>query len=155
MGSVFAGEARSNKDEEEEPVTSGLHLSNGASQISPMPDTPSSRDSPSQSEPAQDDYQRPMSNGDVAGSEESVDSSNRISDPLENTGEVTKGAADVTSAAANNVSLHLSIADDAPDHVTNGTSPPPSPRATRSQKRKREEKTPPRKPRHTIISDGR
>lgn len=156
-GSVSAGEEGSDKDEEEEPVTSGLsRLSDGSkSQISPLSDVPSSRDSPSQSEPAQDDNQRLMSNGDDAGSEEPVDSSNHNPDKLENTSEVTKDPADVTPVVANEVSLHPSPACDT--HMTNGTSPPPSPRTTRSRKRKREEVTrgTSRNTKHTIIYDSR
>nr|XP_046274680.1 death domain-associated protein 6 isoform X2 [Scatophagus argus] len=108
-GSVSAGEDGSAKDEDEEPVTSGLSplSEESKSQISPLSDIPSPRHSPSQSEPVQTDNQRRLSNGNLAGLEELVDSSNHVSVLL----------------------------------TSNGTSPPPSPRTTRSQKRKRQEMT--------------
>lgn len=150
-GSISAGEEGSDK---EEPVTSGLSpLSDESkSQISPLSDVPSSRDSPSQSEPAQDDNQRPMSNGDNAGSEEPVDSSNHISDTLENTSEVTEDPANVTPVEATEEGSPACVT-----HMTNGTSPPPSPRTTRSQKRKREGMMigTSRKTKHAIIYDSR
>ncbi|XP_023250645.1 death domain-associated protein 6 [Seriola lalandi dorsalis] len=130
------------KDEEEEPVTSGLSpLSDDSkSQIS-LSDIPSPRDSPSQSEPMQTDDNRPLSNGDLAGSEEPVDSSNHVSLVLVST---TKDPGDVSPASTNGVSLPLPpavILKKCDTQTTTGTSPPPSPKATRSRKRKREEKT--------------
>ncbi|XP_029298927.1 death domain-associated protein 6 [Cottoperca gobio] len=129
------------KDEDEEPVTSGLSpLSDESnSQISPLSDLPSPKQSPSQSEPIQTDDQTLLSNGNLAGLEEPVDSSNHV---LVSTSKDTKDPADVSPAAANEVSLPLSpvvIVENCDTQTTNGTSPPPSFRATRSQKRKRED----------------
>ncbi|XP_018529623.1 death domain-associated protein 6 [Lates calcarifer] len=120
------GLSESAKDEEEEPVTSGLSplTDDSKSQIS-LSDIPSPRDSPSQSEAMQTDNQTPLSNGNLAGLEEPVDSSSH-------------------EPASNGVSLPLSpavILEKCDIQTTNGTSPPPSPRTTRSQKRKREEIT--------------
>ncbi|KAK5854722.1 hypothetical protein PBY51_004894 [Eleginops maclovinus] len=129
---------------DEEPVTSGLSpLSDGSnSQISPLSDLPSPRQSPSQSEPMQTEEKTPLSNGDPASLEEPVDSSNHVSVVTVATSKDTEDAADVSSAAANGVTLPLSpavLAENC-DTQTNGTSPPPpSLRARRSHKRKREE----------------
>ncbi|XP_067335650.1 death domain-associated protein 6 isoform X1 [Channa argus] len=126
-GSFSAGEEGSAKDDYE-PVTSGLSpFSDGSkSQMSLLSDIPSSKGSPSQSEAAQTENQRPPSDGNVAASEEPVNSSNHVS-------AITEDPADVPPAVANGLSI-TAIAQ-----TTNGTSPPPSPRTTRSQKRKREE----------------
>ncbi|XP_039978279.1 death domain-associated protein 6 [Xiphias gladius] len=151
------------KDEEEEPATSGLSpLSDDSkSQIS-LSDIPSPRDSTSQSEPMQTDNKRPLSNGNLAGSEETVDSSDHVSVVLVSASKVTKDPADVSPVAANGVSLPLSpavILDKCDTQTTNGTSPPPPPhstRAMRSQKRKREEITSEssRNTKHIIIQDS-
>ncbi|XP_045913758.1 death domain-associated protein 6 [Micropterus dolomieu] len=156
-GNVSAGEEGSVKDEDEEPVTSGLSpLSDESkSQISPLSDIPSPSHSPSQSEPMQTENQRPLSNGNLAGLEEPVDSSNHVH---VSTSEVTKDSADDSLGAANGVSLPLSPAVIVEKHDTqsNGTSPPPSPRTTRSQKRKREEMTSgsSQNTKHIIIADS-
>lgn len=143
------------KDEDKEPVTSGLSpLSDESkSQISPLSDIPSSTDSPSQSEPVQTDNQTPVSNGDLAGKEEPVDSSNQVSDELVSTSKVTKEPAGKSPVAANGESLPPSVGTC--DTQTNGTSPPPNSRMTRSLKRKREENTSnkPHKTKHIIIHD--
>lgn len=158
-GSVSAGEEESVKGEDEEPVTSGLSpISNESnSQMSPLSDLPSPRHSPSQSEPMQTDNQRPLSNGDLAEIEEPVDSSNHVSVVLISTSKVTKDPADVSPVAANGVSFPLSpaVTVETCDTQTNGTSPPASPRTTRSQKRKREEITSgnSRNTKHIIIHD--
>ncbi|XP_040909407.1 death domain-associated protein 6 [Toxotes jaculatrix] len=133
------------KDEEDEAATSGLSpLSDDSkSQIS-LSDIPSPRDSPSQSEPMQTDNQRLLSNGNPAGLEEPLDSSNHVSVVLVRSNKVTKDPADISPVAANGVSLPVSpamILEKCDTHTTNGTSPPPSPRTTRSRKRKREETT--------------
>ncbi|XP_071357301.1 death domain-associated protein 6 [Trachinotus anak] len=148
------------KDEEEEPVTSGLSpLSDDSkSQIS-LSDIPSPRDSPSQSEPTQTDDQRPLSNGNVAGLEEPVDSSNHVSVVPVSTSKDSEDAADDSTVATNGVSLPLSpavIADKCDTQATNGTSPPPSPRSTRSRKRKRQEMTSgnSQTAKHIIIQDS-
>lgn len=157
-GSVSAGEEQSMKDEDDEP-TSGLSpLSDESkSQTSPQSDVPSPRHSPSQSEPKQSNDQTPLSNGKLTGLEEPVDSSNQISVVLVSTSKATKDPADV-SVAANGVSVPLSpviIVERCKTQTSNGTSPPPSPRTTRSHKRKREEITSgnPRNTKHTIIHD--
>ncbi len=141
-GSVSAGEEGSVKDEDEEPVTSGFSpLSDESkSQVSPLSDIPSPRHSPSQSEPMQTENQMPLSNGNVAGLEEPVNSTNHVSVVLVSNSKVTKDPAEVSPVAANGVSLPLSPAVIV-DTRSNGTSPPPSPRTTRSQKRKREDIT--------------
>ncbi|KAK2830757.1 hypothetical protein Q5P01_018688 [Channa striata] len=132
-GSFSAGDEGSAKDDEE-PVTSGLSpFSDGSkSQMSLLSDVPSSKGSPSRPEHMQADYQQPLSNGDAAGSEEPVDSSTHDS-------AVNNEPADASPAVANGASLPLSTT--AVAEAMNGTSPPPSPRTTRSQKRKREEIT--------------
>ncbi|XP_041810831.1 death domain-associated protein 6 [Chelmon rostratus] len=140
-GSVSAGEVGSMKDEDEEPITSGLSPLSDESKSQISPDVPSPRHSPSQAEPMQNDRQRPLSNGNLAGLEEPVDSSNHVSVVLVR----TKDPAAVSPVAANGVSVHPSpavIEDKCDSQTTNGTSPPPSPRTTRSQKRKREEISP-------------
>lgn len=146
-GSVSAEEAA--KEEEEEPVTSGLGpLSHESkSQTSPMSDVPSPRHSPSQSESVQTDGQRPLSNGDLADLEQPVDSSNQLSVVLVSTTKAPPGA----------VSRPLSpvvIVGKCDTQTSNGTSPPPSPRTTRGQKRKRENTSKgPQNTKHTITHD--
>lgn len=144
-GSVSAGEEGSVKDEDEEPVTSGFSpLSDESkSQVSPLSDIPSPRHSPSQSEPMQTENQVLLSNGNVAGLEEPVDSTNHVSVVLVSNSKVTKDPADVSPVAANGVSWPLSpaVVVEKCDTQSNGTSPPPSSRTTRSQKRKREDIT--------------
>lgn len=160
MGSVSTGDKGSAKDEDEEPVTSGLSpLSyESESHISPLSDIPSPRDSPSQSEPMQTDDQTPLSNGNLAGVEEPLDSHSHVSVMLVSTSDVTKDPSDVPPVAANGASLPQLppvIVETCDTQTTNGTSPPPSPRATRSQKRKREEITPgnANKTKHIIIHE--
>ncbi|XP_070702968.1 death domain-associated protein 6 [Pempheris klunzingeri] len=144
-GSVSAGEEGSVKDEDDEPVSSGLGpLSNDShSQMSPLSDVPSPRHSPSQSELMQTDDQRPLSNGTLAGLDEPVDSSNHVSVVLVSASKVAEDTTDVFPVVANGVSLPLSptvIVETSNTQVTNGTSPPPPHlRTTRSQKRKRED----------------
>ncbi len=145
-GSVSAGEEGSVKDEGEEPVTSGLSpLSDESkSQKSPLSDIPSPTDSPSQSELVQTLNQKPLPNGDLSGSEEPVDSSNHVSVGPVSPNKMTDDSADVSPAAkaANGVSLPLVpvvLVEKCNSRTISSTSPPPSPRATRSLKRKREE----------------
>ncbi|XP_072226556.1 death domain-associated protein 6 isoform X2 [Leuresthes tenuis] len=136
-GSVSAGEEGSMK-EEEEPITSGSPVSDETkSQISPLSDIPSPRDSPSQSEPTQADEQQPNGGPEVA--PELVDSSNQVSIVLVKTNKVT----DVSPAAANgepSPAPQTVTVEQCDTQTTNGTYP--SARATRSQKRKRDETTP-------------
>lgn len=152
-GSISAREEDSMKDEDEDPVTSGLgHLSNGSkSHTSPLSDIPSPRHSPSHSEPMQTDNQRLLSNGNIEGLEDPVDSSNHVS-------LVLVSSTKVTSLPASSVPLPLSPVVTVEKHDTetlNGPSPPPSPSSTRSQKRKREEITSgsPQNKKHIIIND--
>ncbi|KAM6903371.1 death domain-associated protein 6 isoform 2-T2 [Lycodopsis pacificus] len=159
-GSVSAGEEESVKDEDEEPASGLSPLSDESKpQISPLSDLPSPRQSPSQSEPMQTDEQTPLSNGNHAGLEEPVDSSNHVSVVLVSTSKVTQDPADVSPATANGVSLPLSpvvIVESCVTQTTNGTSPPLSLRATRGQKRKREEATSgnSRNNKHILIHDS-
>ncbi|XP_074468944.1 death domain-associated protein 6 [Sebastes fasciatus] len=159
-GSVSAGEEGSVKDEDEEPAGGLCPLSNDSkSQTSRPSDLPSPRQTPSQSVTMQTDDQTPLSNGTHAGLEQPVDSSNHVSVVLVSTSKVTKDPADVSPAAANGVSLPLSpavIVENCDTQTTNGTSPPPSLRATRSQKRKREEVTSgnSRNTKHILIHDS-
>uniref|UniRef100_A0A096M742 Death domain-associated protein 6 n=1 Tax=Poecilia formosa TaxID=48698 RepID=A0A096M742_POEFO len=92
-------------------------------QISPMSDIRSPRDSPSQSESMQTDEQQPSTNGSPAALQQSEDLSNQASGVP-----VTDDPTALPSSPAAAVT-----------NTTNGTSPVPSPRTTRSQKRKREE----------------
>lgn len=158
-GSVSAEEG-SVKDADEEPVSSGLgpFSSESNSQMSPLSDIPSPRHSPSQSEPMQTDDQKPLSNGTLTGYEEPVDSSNHVSVVLVSTSKVTKDAADNSPVAANGVPLPLSptvLIEKSDTETMKGTSPPPSSRTMRSQKRKREEITSgnSRNTKHIIIHD--
>ncbi|KAI3357072.1 hypothetical protein L3Q82_015448, partial [Scortum barcoo] len=122
-GSVSAGEEGSVKEEDEEPVTSRI------------------QHSPSQSEPPRTDNQRPLSNGNLAKLEESVDSTNHVSVVLVSNSKITADSADAPLVEANGVLLLPSpaVVVEKCDTQTNGTSPPPSPRTTRGQKRKRAE----------------
>uniref|UniRef100_A0A671TGG3 Death domain-associated protein 6 n=1 Tax=Sparus aurata TaxID=8175 RepID=A0A671TGG3_SPAAU len=141
-GSVSAEE--SVKDEDEEPISSGPSPLSDESKslLSPLSDLPSPRHSPSQSEPMQTDNHTQLSNGNLAGLEEPVDSSNQVSVVLVSTSEVTKDPDDGSTAVDSRVAPPLSpaviIEKCHTQTATNGTSPPPSPRTTRV-KRKREE----------------
>lgn len=159
--SVSAGEEGSAKDEDEEPITSGLGplSEDSRSQTSPLSDMPSPRHSPSQSEPMQTDNQRALSNGNLAGLEEPADSSNQVSVVLVSSSKVTEDTSDASPVAANGVPLPLSpavIVKRCETLTTTGTSPPPSPRTTRSQKRKREDITSgnSQNTKHIIIHDS-
>ena len=140
-GSVTRDKEGNGKEDNEEPVTRGLSplSEDSGSQVSPLSDLPSPRQSPSQSEPMQTEEKTPLSNGLPSALEEPADSSNHVSVVPVSTS--TKDAADVFSAAANGATVPLSpvIIVENCKTQTNGTSPPPSIRATRSQKRKREE----------------
>ncbi|KAM8841135.1 death domain-associated protein 6 isoform 2-T3 [Spinachia spinachia] len=160
-GSVSAEEEESVKDEDEEP-TSGLSpLSDETrSQMSALSNLPSPKQSPSQSEPMQTDDQTPLFNGNHAVLEEPVDSSNHVSVVLVSTSRGTKDPTDVSLAKANEGgSLPLSpvvVVESCDTQTTNGTSPLLSLRATRSQKRKREDVTPEnsRNNKHILIHDS-
>ncbi|XP_041867974.1 death domain-associated protein 6 isoform X2 [Melanotaenia boesemani] len=157
-GSVSAGEEGSLKDDEE-PVTSGSPISDETkSQISPLSDIPSPRDSPSQSEPIQTDDQPPLSNGDPEEPQEPADSSNQVSVVLVRTNKVTNDPPDVVPAAADGEPLPSpqTVTVQHCDAQTNGTSPLPTARTTRSQKRKREERMSDnsRNTKHIIIRDS-
>ncbi|KAL7382014.1 hypothetical protein ABVT39_015068 [Epinephelus coioides] len=155
-GSVSAEQEGSVKDQDEEPVTSGLSPLSDESK-SQLSDIPSPRQSPCQSQSMQTDDQTTLSNGNHAGLEEPVDSSNQVSVVLVSTSKVRKDP--VSPAAANGVSQPLSpvvIVENRDTLTTNGTSPPPGIRATRSQKRKREDITSEksRNTKHILIDDS-
>lgn len=138
-GSVSVGEEDSVKDEDEDPITSGVSpFSNESkSQVSPLSGILSLRDSSSQSEPVETGAQRPRSNGNLTELEEPVDSSNHVS--------VVLSTDNVASVADSKTSLPLSpvvVIEKCDLQTSSGTSPPPSPRITRSHKRKREDITP-------------
>ncbi|XP_007564352.1 death domain-associated protein 6 [Poecilia formosa] len=110
-------------------------------QISPMSDIRSPRDSPSQSESMQTDEQQPSTNGSPAALQQSEDLSNQASgvpvtdDP---TALPSSPAAAVTNGNPSPEQNTVTV-EQSDTQTTNGTSPVPSPRTTRSQKRKREE----------------
>ncbi|KAM4550579.1 death domain-associated protein 6 isoform 2-T3 [Fundulus diaphanus] len=110
-------------------------------QVSPMSDIPSPRDSPSQSESMQTDEQQPSPNGSPAASHQPVDASNQQPGDPAADGRVVKDAPEVPSSPA--ATNGNPSPQESGTQMTNGTSPPPSPRFTRSQKRKREETTSP------------
>uniref|UniRef100_A0A3Q2C6U1 Death domain-associated protein 6 n=1 Tax=Cyprinodon variegatus TaxID=28743 RepID=A0A3Q2C6U1_CYPVA len=109
-------------------------------QISPMTDIPSPRDSPSQSEAMQTNEPQPSTNGSPAASQQSVTSSSQLSVVLvkvkEKATEVIPSASTNGNPSPEQKTVTVGQSD---TQTTNGTSPPPSPRTTRSQKRKREE----------------
>ncbi|XP_039461730.1 death domain-associated protein 6 [Oreochromis aureus] len=142
IGHVSAGEEGSLKDEDEQ-VTSPAS-DETKSQISPLSDIPSPTESPSQSEPMQTDDQRPLSNGDHKSLQEPADSSSHESVVLLNYNQDGTGLA----AAANGKASPSSPEDGVErcgTQTSNGTSPPPSPRTTRSQKRNSQSTPPPKK----------
>ncbi|KAM6899714.1 death domain-associated protein 6 [Xenentodon cancila] len=156
MGGVSAGEEGSVKDEEE-PITSGSPISDETkSQISPMSDIPSPRDSPSQSEATQADDQQPLSNSNWE-LQEAADSANYLSVVVVRTNKPTNGTTGAPSEAANgDAPLLVQQTVTVEKCNTNGTSPSSSPRTTRSQKRKREEMSSKKakKTKHIILHDG-
>lgn len=143
-GIVSAGGEGSVNDEDE-PLTTGSPSSDEILAF-PMSNNPSSGGSPAQSEPTQTHEQQLLSNGRPARLKEPVSLTNQLSVVLVRDNQVIKDAAGVrpTAAAGTNGD---SLAEQGTvgvgqceSQTTNGTSPPPSPRTTRSQKRKREEK---------------
>ncbi|XP_020516955.1 death domain-associated protein 6 [Labrus bergylta] len=156
-GSVSPGDEENTKDEDEDPVTSGLSplSDDSASQISPLSDMPSPRHSPSQSEPRQSHDHVPLSNGNLTGVNEPVDSSNHVSVVLVSTSKVTTNPSEGSPVAANGVSPSQDVMIESCDtQTTTGTSPPPSPRAMRSQKRKREDSPSENSKKHIIVHDS-
>ncbi|XP_026156343.1 death domain-associated protein 6 [Mastacembelus armatus] len=158
-GSTSAGEEGSGNNDEEETTMSGLSpLSDESkSQVSPLSEVPSPRDSPSQSEPMQTEAQRLLSNSNGERVQESADSSNQVSVVLVRTSQVTKEPAGVPTVAANGGSLSTSVAvtiEKCDTLTANGRSPPPSPPTTRSKKRKREEISTDHNIKHTLIHDS-
>ncbi|KAM3595931.1 uncharacterized protein V6R79_005583 [Siganus canaliculatus] len=146
-GNVSAAEETSQRDEDEEPVTSGLSplSDDNTVQESPLSDLPSSKPSPSQSEPAQTDDQAAPSDSNLTAAEESVDSPNQVS-AVVSTSDAAQDPLSVDSGPVNGVSVPLSpvVIVEKNSPIVNGApspapSPPPSPRSTRSLKRKREE----------------
>ncbi|XP_029977218.1 death domain-associated protein 6 [Salarias fasciatus] len=126
-GSLSADEEESGKDEE--PVTSMLSPVSEGANVSPLSDPPSPRESPSQSEAA-------LPNGDAWGARRPADSSNH--GPAEHTGAAPDANGDAEpppSPPPPSVTV-----EECDTQTSNGKpSPPSSPRATRSQKRKREQ----------------
>ncbi|KAK5612500.1 hypothetical protein CRENBAI_012916 [Crenichthys baileyi] len=129
-GSVSEGGEKTLKDEDD-PVSD-------ETQVSPMSDFPSPKNSPSQSESMQADEQQPLSNGNP------VDSSNQLSPVPVKNNRVGKDPTEVPAAAATNGNpspeRETITVEQSDTQTANGTSPPPSPRTTRSQKRRREER---------------
>lgn len=130
FGNVSAGGEESLPDEDEEPVTSGVSplSSESKSQKSPLSDMASPGCSPGHPEAMQTDCQKPPPNGIAAESEEPLESPNPNPE--------------ITPETENGAPLPLSpvvIVDRSCGQMSNGTSPPPSPRGTRSNKRKRED----------------
>ncbi|XP_027892558.1 death domain-associated protein 6 isoform X2 [Xiphophorus couchianus] len=106
-------------------------------QISPMSDIRSPRDSPSQSESMQTDEQLPSSNGSPAALRQSEDSSNQVLGVAvadEPTDLPSSPAAAVTNGNPSPEQKTVSV-----EQSNMQTTPVPSPRTTRSLKRKREE----------------
>lgn len=133
FGNVSAGEDESLPDEDQEPVTSAVSpfSSESKSQKSPLSDVPSPGHSPAAPESLHTDIKKPSSNGQVAESEEPVESP--CADP------------DITPVTENGAPLPLSpqvIVGKGCGQSCNGTSSPPSPRGTRRHKRKREDMSP-------------
>ncbi|MEQ2212645.1 hypothetical protein XENOCAPTIV_002742, partial [Xenoophorus captivus] len=135
-GSVSEGGEKTLKDEDD-PVSD-------ETQVSPMSDFPSPKNSPSQSESMQADEQQPLSNGNPAALQQFVDSSNQLSPVPVKDNPVGRDPTEVPAAAATNGNpspeRETITVEQSDTQTTNGTSPPPSPRTTRSQKRKREER---------------
>ncbi|MEQ2168018.1 hypothetical protein GOODEAATRI_010061 [Goodea atripinnis] len=135
-GSVSEGGEKTLKDEDD-PVSD-------ETQVSPMSDFPSPKNSPSQSESMQADEQQPLSNGNPAALQQFVDSSNQLSPVPVKNNRVGRDPTEVPAAAATNGNpspeRETITVEQSDTQTTNGTSPPPSPRTTRSQKRKREER---------------
>ncbi|KAJ4927708.1 hypothetical protein JOQ06_015781 [Pogonophryne albipinna] len=148
-------EGNAKEDDDETPSGLSPLSEDSGSQVSPLSDLPSSRQSPSQSEPMKTEEKTPLSNGVPSALEEPADSSNHVSAVPVST---SKGTADVFSAAANGGTVPLSpvVIVENGNTQTNGTSPPPSIRATRSQKRKMEEMIPEnsRNSKHILIHDS-
>lgn len=133
LGNASAGEEESLPDDDEEPVTSGVSplSSEGRSQKSPLSDVPSPRCSPVHTESTQADYQEPPSDREVVDSEELVESHNP-----------SPGIAMVTKDGPLQPRSPEVVLDKGNGQMCNGTSPPSSPRVTRSHKRKRESDSP-------------
>ncbi|XP_034561616.1 death domain-associated protein 6 [Notolabrus celidotus] len=156
-GSVSAGEEANIKDEDEEPVTSGPSpLSDESiSLISPLSDIPSPRHSPSQSEPMQTDDHQPLSNGNLEGLKEPVESTNHVSVVPVSTSKDNESPP--SPVAANGVSSPQAVLIESCDtQTTTGTSPLSTPKVTRGQKRKREDVSSEnsRNSKHIIIHDS-
>ncbi|XP_054911194.1 death domain-associated protein 6 [Poeciliopsis prolifica] len=110
-------------------------------QISPMSDIRSPRDSPSQSESMQTDEQPPLSNESPAALQQSEDSSNQVPGVPETddpTDLPSSPAAAVTNGSPSPEQKTVTV-EQSDTQTINGTSPDPGPRTTRSKKRKREE----------------
>lgn len=142
-GIVSAGGEGSVNDEDE-PLTTGSPSSDETLNF-PMSNNPSPGGSPNQSDPAQT-HEQQLSNGRSARLQEPVSLTNQLSVVLVRDNKVIKDGAVVHPSAAAETNgdsfteRGTAGTGQCESQTTNGTSPPPSPRTTRSQKRKREEK---------------
>ncbi|KAM9385482.1 death domain-associated protein 6 isoform 1-T2 [Pholidichthys leucotaenia] len=154
--SISTGEEESVKDEEDQaagPLSPLSHESK--SETSPLNDIPSDRDSPSQSLLMQVSDPVPLPNGNLGRVQEPTDSSSQESGWLVKPSKANRS----TTVAANRKPASLFpkvIVNKYSIQTTNGASPPSSPRATRSQKRKLAEMVSqsPQKTKPTVIQDG-
>lgn len=140
-GSLTADEEESVKDEEEQ--TRLLSPLPEDAQVSPLSDVPSLRESPGQLETTPPSDQKTLSNGDAEDTQQHADSSNHISVLHRSTPQVTESATDTASPPANGQTITSPpsvTTEECDTQMSNGmSSPPSSPRTTRSQKRKREQ----------------
>lgn len=144
LGNASAGEEESLPDEDEDPVTSGVSplSSESKSQKSPLSDVPSPGRSPVHPESTQTDDQEPPSDREVVAPEEPVESHN----PSPGVAAVTKDGPPLPLSPG-------VILDEGCGQMCNGTSPPPSPRVTRSHKRKRGRDSPHSPPTTDTVQD--
>lgn len=130
LGLASAGEEESLPDEDEEPATSGVspRSSESKSHKSPLSNVASPGRSPVPPESTQTDHQKPPSDREEGASEEPVESHNP-----------SPGIAAATADGPPLPAPPGGLLDKGCGQICNGTSQPPNPRLTRSQKRKREE----------------
>ncbi|KAM3858527.1 death domain-associated protein 6 [Diretmus argenteus] len=124
--------------------------------ISPLSDNPSPRDSPSQSEPTQPDDEKQSLNGDLAGKEQAVDSSNHEPPVPVSTSEFSQDTGDLYQVSLPpSPDVILAYEDSTAQcdtQTTNGRSPP---LAMRRRKRKWQEiKLENSHINHTVIHDS-
>lgn len=160
-------EQASNNGSKEEQGAELSGADNDKCGVFPVSDSPSSRDSPSQSEPMQsknkkNKKKRQLPKSSPEGKEEAVDSSNHVPVAVVSTSKLSQDTTDLSPDAADQFSSppsplvippnEDSFRERCDTQTTNGRSPPPSPRNTRSRKRKREEIQ--TSVQHTIIHDS-